>query len=67
MSDSEVTIGRLLRERIVKLMEQHDDYKKQPEHYKIVVYKMIVVGGDWHIEVKEQEYIEKAHGIGENK
>lgn len=42
-TDAEVTIGRL-RKRIVELMDQRDSYKKQLEHYKIVV------GGDWHIE-----------------
>lgn len=42
-TDAEVTIARL-RKRITKLQEQRDSYKKQLEHYKIVV------GGDWHIE-----------------
>ena len=41
--ESEVTIGRL-KKRISKLQEQRDSYKKQLEHYKIVV------GGDWRIE-----------------
>lgn len=42
-TDPEVTIGRL-RKRIVKLMDQRDSYKKQLDHYKVVV------GGDWRIE-----------------
>lgn len=42
-TDPEVTIGRL-RKRIVKLMDQRDGYKKQLDHYKVVV------GSDWRIE-----------------
>jgi exonuclease III len=47
--ESEVTIGRL-KKRISKLQEQRDSYKKQLEHYKIVV------GGDWNIERRYNKY-----------
>lgn len=50
-TESEVTIGRL-RKRIVKLMDQRDEYKKQLEHYKVVV------GGDWHIEHRHKTWTE---------
>jgi hypothetical protein len=48
-TESEVTIGRL-KKRISKLQEQRDSYKKQLEHYKIVV------GGDWHIERRYNKF-----------
>jgi hypothetical protein len=48
-TESEVIIGRL-RKKIVNLMDQRDSYKKQLEHYKIVV------GGDWHIERRYNKY-----------
>lgn len=50
-TDAEVTIGRL-KKRICKLQEQRDGYKKQLEHYKIVV------GGDWHIEHRHKTWTE---------
>jgi hypothetical protein len=49
--DPEVTIGRL-RKRIVKLMDQRDGYKKQLEHYKVVV------GSDWRIEQRYNRFQE---------
>lgn len=56
-TESEVTIGRL-KKRIAKLQEQRDSYKKQLEHYKIVL--------DTHpwIERKHRTYTE---GIAERQ
>lgn len=50
-TESEVIIGRL-RKRIIQLMDQRDSYKKQLEHYKIVV------GGDWRIEHRYKTWTE---------
>lgn len=50
-TESEVIIGRL-RKRIIKLMDQRDGYKKQLEHYKVVV------GGDWRIEHRYKKWTE---------
>ena len=47
--ESEVTIGRL-KKRISKLQEQRDSYKKQLEHYKVVV------GSDWRIEQRYNRF-----------
>ena len=50
-TDAEVIIGRL-RKRIIHLMDQRDSYKKQLEHYKIVV------GGEWRIEHRHKTWTE---------